>query len=196
MNAWSKENSAPLILASSSPRRKQLFEMAEVDFEIVTKDTDESFPQEMITEDVAVYVAKKKAKGIWEQYPERTIVAADTVVILDGEIIGKPNDKQDAVTILTKLSGRTHRVITGVVWIQDGIWYELSETTEVSFYSLSVAQIEYYVEKYKPYDKAGAYAIQEWIGVIGIREIKGCFYNVMGFPISKFLAEFGHENLG
>jgi septum formation protein len=183
-------NVAPLILASSSPRRKQLLEMAELSFEIITKDTDESFPEDMETGSVPVYVAKKKAMAIWQQHTDRTIVAADTVVVLDDEIIGKPKDKSDAMDILSKLSGRTHKVITGVVWIRDGVRHELAETTEVTFYALSQEQIEYYIEKYTPYDKAGAYAIQEWIGVIGIREIKGCFYNVMGFPISRFLATF------
>jgi septum formation protein len=144
----------------------------------------------MNTDDVAVYVAQKKALGIWEMHPQRTIIAADTVVVLDNEIIGKPKDREDALLILSKLSGKTHRVITGVVWCQKGEWYEMAETTEVSFYPLQAAEIAYYVDKYKPYDKAGAYAIQEWIGVIGIREIKGCFYNVMGFPISRFLEKF------
>ena len=189
-------NVAPLILASTSSRRKQLLEMAELSFEIITKDTDESFPENMDTCSVPVYVAKKKAMAIWQQHTDRTIVAADTVVVLDDEIIGKPKDKSDAMDILSKLSGRTHKVITGVVWIRDGVWYELAETTEVTFYVLSQDQIEYYIEKYKPYDKAGAYAIQEWIGVIGIREIKGCFYNVMGFPISRFLATFFMPVLG
>ena len=165
--------------------------MAEFDFEVITRETEESFPDYLAIIDVPVFVAEKKARALYVDFPHRAILAADTVVVLDNQIIGKPCDREDAIRILHSLSGHTHQVITGVVWFKDEKWHQLAETTEVSFYSLTTTQIEYYVDHYKPYDKAGAYAIQEWIGVIGIKEIKGCFYNVMGFPISKFLSVYG-----
>jgi septum formation protein len=115
------------------------------------------------------------------------IIAADTIVVLENEIIGKPTDRADAINILQKLSGKTHRVITGVYLINDTESRNFSETTLVHFHPLTLSQIEYYVDQYQPYDKAGAYGIQDWIGVIGIRGIEGDFYNVMGLPVSKLL---------
>jgi len=179
-----------LILASKSPRRKQLLEMAELDFEIITNDTDESFPEDMPVEEVPEFIALNKARDIHVLHPGRTILAADTVVVLDGQIIGKPAHREEAIDILTRLSGQYHRVITGVCLIRDGHTLTFSDTTEVSFHTLTMEQISYYVDHYQPYDKAGAYAIQEWIGVVGIRKIDGCFYNVMGLPISKVLSAY------
>ena len=184
-----------IVLASRSPRRKQLLEWAEIDFDIVTKETDESFPPEMPVEDVPVYIARNKAlavqqSDIYKRYESgNIIVAADTVVILENTIIGKPADEDEAVRILTRLSGKTHQVITGVAMLTDGQEVTFSDTTEVSFHDLSLDQINHYVENYKPLDKAGAYAIQEWIGVTGIKSIKGDFYNVMGLPVSRVVRE-------
>ena len=184
-----------IVLASRSPRRKQLLEWAEIDFDIVTKETDESFPPEMPVEDVPVYIARNKAlavqqSDIYKPYESgNIIVAADTVVILENTIIGKPADEDEAVRILTRLSGKTHQVITGVAMLTDGQEVTFSDTTEVSFHDLSLNQINHYVENYKPLDKAGAYAIQEWIGVTGIKSIKGDFYNVMGLPVSRVVRE-------
>jgi septum formation protein len=177
----------PLILASKSPRRKQLLEMAEVPFEILTFDTDESWPEGMPVDAVPEFIAANKGLAVAAAYPDRDILAADTVVVLDDQIIGKPGDRDDALHILGRLSGRRHRVITGVYLYLGGQEFRFSDTTEVEFHSLSPEQIGYYVDHYKPYDKAGAYAIQEWIGVVGIRRIDGCFYNVMGLPISRVL---------
>ncbi len=174
-----------IILASQSPRRKMLLEWAEVDFEIIVKETDESYPVEMEVETVPVHIARNKALAI--NQPGRTIVAADTVVVLNNEILGKPHDRNDAIDILTKLSGKTHRVITGVVIINNSKEISFSDITEVEFHELSQEQIIFYIDKYKPYDKAGAYAIQEWIGVTGIKSIKGDFYNVMGLPVSRVM---------
>ena len=117
------------------------------------------------------------------------IVAADTIVVLDKSIIGKPADEEEAVRILTRLSGKTHHVITGVVLMTDSKEIAFSDITEVAFHDLTAEQINYYVEHYKPLDKAGAYAIQEWIGVTGIKNIKGDFYNVMGLPVSRVVRE-------
>ena len=182
-----------IILASGSPRRKQLLEWAEVPFEIVVRDTAETYPRDMAIGDIPVYIARQKALAVKaalsETNPPGTaaaaILAADTVVVLDSHIIGKPADKAEAVRTLSALSGRNHLVITGVVICYGNREISFQETTEVRFHPLSRDQIEYYVEKYQPYDKAGAYAIQEWIGVTGIASVSGDFYNVMGLPVSR-----------
>lgn len=175
---------AKYVLASQSPRRKQLLEWAEVDFEIVVEPTEETFPPGLSPEEAAVSIARQKAAAVRPQ-TDKTIIAADTIVVLGEEIIGKPVDRDDAVTILQKLSGRHHRVITGVVISGGGREAAFADVTDVEFHPLTTAQLQFYVDKYKPYDKAGAYAIQEWIGVVGIKRIKGDFYNVMGLPVSR-----------
>lgn len=175
-----------IILASQSPRRKQLLEWAEVPFEVIVKETDESYPADLPVEDVAVYIAKNKALAVQKQTGTAIpILAADTIVVLGNEIIGKPKHREDAVNILTKLSGHHHKVITGVVILNGTDEISFADVTDVEFHPLTKEQIEFYVDKYKPYDKAGAYAIQEWIGVVGIKKITGDFYNVMGLPVSR-----------
>ena len=173
-----------IILASQSPRRKMLLEWAEIPFEIKVKETDESYPADAKIEDVPIIIARNKALAI-ERTDNETVLAADTVVVLENEIIGKPVDANDAKRILQKLSGKTHLVITGVVIMNGVKEISFSDITEVSFHKLTDDQIAYYIEKYRPYDKAGAYAIQEWIGVTGIEKINGDFYNVMGLPVSR-----------
>jgi septum formation protein len=175
-----------IILASQSPRRKQLLEWAEVPFEIIIKETDESYPDHLSIDEIAIHIARNKALAIKNTVDESIpILAADTMVVLESCIIGKPKDRKDAVKILTSLSGKKHQVITGVVILHAEKEIAFTETTEVHFYELTLEQIEFYVDNYKPYDKAGAYAIQEWIGVVGIKNIKGDFYNVMGLPVSR-----------
>jgi len=174
-----------IILASQSPRRKQLLEWAEIDFETIVADTDESFPENLPVEDAAIYIAREKAKAVQQKARNKIIIAADTIVVLNNEIIGKPIDRNNAIDILKKLSGSHHKVITGVVLLQREKIVSFADVTDVEFHSLSQSQIEFYVDKYKPYDKAGAYAIQEWIGVVGIKCINGDFYNVMGLPVSR-----------
>ena len=175
-----------IILASQSPRRKQLLEWAEVPFEIVVKETDERFPPGLLPDEVAIYIARNKALAVQkESGPGQVILAADTIVVLGENIIGKPVHREDAVSILLALSGCTHKVITGVVILNGDQEIAFADTTEVEFHTISVSEIEFYVDKYKPYDKAGAYAIQEWIGVVGIKSIHGDFYNVMGLPVSR-----------
>lgn len=177
-----------IVLASQSPRRKQLLEMAEVDFVVMVSDTDESFPEGMPVSEVPVFVAEQKAEVILAQVEENSIViAADTIVVIEDEIIGKPKDREEAVSHLSKLSGKKHQVITGVFVGNNKRQETYAEITEVEFHTLTKEQIEFYVDKYKPYDKAGAYAIQEWIGVVGIKKINGDYYNVMGLPISRVL---------
>ena len=149
----------------------------------------------MEVQDVPVFIAKNKAVAVQEKiinelpvHKGKWIIAADTIVVLDNEIIGKPVDREDAIAILQKLSGKTHRVITGVYLMNDTDTSFFSETTLVHFHPLTLTQIEYYIDQYQPYDKAGAYGIQDWIGVIGIKGIEGDFYNVMGLPVSKLLS--------
>lgn len=182
------------ILASQSPRRKTLLEWAEIKFEIVVSDMDETYPSTLPIEDVPVYIAQQKAIAVAQKLYDQTgaetqncIIAADTVVVLDQNIIGKPVDRAAAVTSIQSLAGKTHQVITGVCILHQGKMETFSEITNVRFHPLTLQQIEYYVDTYKPYDKAGAYAIQEWIGVVGIERIDGDFYNVMGLPVSKLL---------
>lgn len=176
---------AKIILASQSPRRKQLLEAAEIDFEIIIADVDETNPPGMQGDLVPEFLAKKKAAAIELQVHDAIIIAADTVVLLDHEILGKPKNESDAIAVLSKLSGRRHEVVTGVCMQKGNKQIAFSTVTAVYFRSLTPEQIKHYVANYKPYDKAGAYAIQEWIGMIGIEKIDGDYYNVMGLPIGE-----------
>lgn len=178
-----------IILASQSPRRRQLLEWAEIPFEVVAKETDERFPPGLTPPEIPVYIARNKALVIQQQRKDDIILAADTVVVLNDHIIGKPVHREEAVSILLALSGEKHQVITGVVIRKGERETAFADITEVWFHDLTVEQIEFYVDKYKPYDKAGAYAIQEWIGVIGIKSVNGDFYNVMGLPVSRVVRE-------
>ncbi len=172
-----------LILASGSPRRKDLLKLAHIDFEVITSDVDETNPPGMPGEEVPVHLAKEKAYAVAAKHPERDILAADTVVLLDGDILGKPENDEDAKQMLGRLSGRMHRVVTGVCLLKGGREQSFSVTTEVYFRPLSKEQISFYVDNYHPMDKAGSYAIQEYIGIIGIEKIVGDYYNVMGLPV-------------
>lgn len=180
-----------IILASQSPRRKQLLEWAEIDFDVITSGIDENWPEGMDVQEVPVHIARNKALDVFRgsafsSYDsDTTVLAADTVVVIDGTILGKPESRDDAIRMLHQLSGRSHKVITGVVLLKGEKEYSFAETTEVHFHELTVQQIENYVDQYKPFDKAGAYAIQEWIGVVGIKGVNGDFYNVMGLPVSR-----------
>lgn len=180
-----------IILASQSPRRKQLLEWAEIPFDIITSNTDESFPQDLSADQVPVFIARQKALSVQKKLDDDTqiILAADTLVVLNNNIIGKPADRKHAIEILQSLSGKKHLVITGVTMLKGKTAINFSDTTEVIFHPLTNAQIEFYIDKYKPYDKAGAYAIQEWIGVVGIKSVNGDFYNVMGLPVSKVVQQ-------
>lgn len=180
-----------IILASQSPRRKQLLEWAEVDFDVITSSVEENWPIGMSLDEIPIHIARNKALDVkgsaaYGNYSMNTpIVAADTVVIIDEMILGKPASKEDAKYMLNTLSGRTHYVKTGVVILKDELEYSFIQTTEVFFHELTEQAIENYIDNYKPFDKAGSYAIQEWIGVVGIKKINGDFYNVMGLPISQ-----------
>jgi len=187
-----------VILASNSPRRSQLLEWAEIPFEIIVKHSSEDYPVNMPVEEVPEFLAREKARLVWESLhqPNETqtsytatlpIVAADTEVIMDGKLFGKPPNRSEAIAFLKLLSGRTHNVITGVAIYHKNVLESFSETTLVTFHELDEDEISYYVDRYGPYDKAGGYAIQEWIGVFGIKRVEGDFYNVMGLPISRLV---------
>jgi septum formation protein len=182
-----------IVLASQSPRRKQLLEWAEIEFDILAKETDEDFPPGMSVEEIPVYIARNKAhvtrnSEAFKRYEDNTtVLAADTIVVLNNKVIGKPQTRDEAISILSALSGNKHLVITGIVITDGKKEISFSDSTEVEFYPLNRNEIEFYVDKYRPYDKAGAYAIQEWIGVVGIKSINGDFYNVMGLPVSRVL---------
>ena len=183
-----------IILASQSPRRKQLLQWAEQPFDVIISESDESYNPGDSFSNIAIHIARNKARAVQKKSGSALpILAADTIVICNNLIIGKPKDKDEAVGFLKQLSGNTHTVITGVVVLQGNNEKYFADETRVTFHELSNDQINFYVEKYKPYDKAGAYAIQEWIGVVGIKKIEGDFYNVMGLPVSrviKLLKEF------
>jgi len=179
-----------IILASQSPRRKQLLEWAEIDFTVEASTADETYPPGLPVEEVPVFIASNKAKAVQQKIKHNSIIlAADTIVVLNGEVINKPANRDDAIKILRSLSGEIHRVITGVVLLHDEKQISFADITQVEFHALTDEQIFFYVDKYKPYDKAGAYAIQEWIGVTGIKSIHGDFYNVMGLPVSRVVKE-------
>lgn len=187
------KNNQPWILASKSPRRHQLMTMANIPFEIITKETDEVYPAHLQAQDIPIYLAELKAFDVAKDYPERTILAADTLVLLNDKILGKPKNREDAISMLQQLSNQTHTVVTGVcLWNKSEIT-SFSDQTHVRFHALSPTEIEFYVDQYKPYDKAGAYAIQEWIGAIAIASVQGCFYNVMGLPISRVYALYAKK---
>ena len=180
-----------IILASGSPRRKMLMDWAEFSFDVIVSDADESYDPQISPAEIAMSIAEKKIQAVLDlnqvNLSHSIIVAADTIVVLEGEIIGKPVDRADAMGILGRLSGKKHQVITAVCVQDDKQKKVFHDTTHVSFHALSEEQIIHYVDNYKPYDKAGAYAIQEWIGVIGIQSIEGDFYNVMGLPVSRLV---------
>ena len=175
-----------IILASQSPRRKQLLEWADLAFQVYVKETEESFPPGTSPTEAAIMVARQKAAAVAGEFPpEQLILAADTMVVLGDRIIGKPKSREEAMEILSALSGTQHVVVTGVVLRRGTEEWSFSDSTRVHFHPLSSDDIRYYVDRYQPFDKAGAYAIQEWIGVVGIRSVEGDFYNVMGLPVSR-----------
>ena len=176
-----------VVLASNSPRRRELLSMLGVKFTTrVLKDIDESYPTNLDVEEIASYISMKKAEAYRESMAEdELVITADTIVVCDDEVLGKPIDTSDACRMLRMLSGRTHKVITGVTITTKEYSETLKSVTEVDFAQLTDNEIKYYVETYKPFDKAGAYGIQEWIGGIGVTGMRGSYYNVMGLPIQK-----------
>ena len=176
-----------IILASNSPRRKELLAGLDVDFSVrVIDGIDESYPNDLPTCDIAEYISRKKAAAYRQSMAaDELVITADTVVILDNEVMGKPHDEADAHRMLRELSGQTHQVITGVTLTTLEQQTSFSVKTDVTFKRLSAEEIDYYVQKYKPFDKAGAYGIQEWIGYIGVTALHGSYFNVMGLPVQR-----------
>lgn len=174
-----------LILASGSPRRKQLLEAIGIPFTIQTADTPEDYPEGLPVIDIPVHIATNKAKAVAGiTAPGSIILAADTIVTIENTVLGKPGDPEEAKSFLRRLSGKTHQVITGVCLYYDSQPHGFAVSTDVHFTALSDAQISYYVDHFAPMDKAGAYGIQEWIGMVGIDQIHGDYYNVVGLPVS------------
>lgn len=191
-----KSVSKKIILGSGSPRRRELLAGLDIPFTVDTGNTfEESFPEGTPAHEIPVLMAEGKSAGFHRPLgPDEILITADTVVILDypdrePEVIGKPHSRQDAVAMLHKLSGRTHEVVTAVVIRDCGRRKEFSVSSHVTFAPLSDDEIQYYIDKYKPFDKAGSYGIQEWIGYVGISGIEGSFYNVMGFPVHRVYRE-------
>lgn len=175
-----------LILASASPRRRELMKMIADDFDIAAgKDVNETYPESLEPEKVPEFLSRLKAAAYRDvaKSPDDVLVTADTVVIIDGRILGKPASRQEAIDMLSCLSGRTHHVVTGVTLTTQTQTITFSQTTAVHFDKIATADIITYVDRYRPYDKAGAYGIQEWIGAAAISGIEGSFYNVMGLPV-------------
>ena len=176
----------PIILASKSPRRQELLKLMDLDFKIVLKEVDESYPDNLTPEEIAVYIAQKKATAFDESVSdEELVLTADTIVSIDGTILGKPCSEQHAIEMLQMLSGKVHQVITGVCLFYKQQYHSFYDVSDVTFRKLTDGEIINYVTKYKPMDKAGSYGIQEWVGVTSIVKINGSYTNVVGLPTEK-----------
>ncbi|MGK6352129.1 Maf family nucleotide pyrophosphatase [Parapedobacter sp. DT-150] len=178
-----------IILASQSPRRRELLSLMGIDFDVVIKAVDESFPAHLDPITAVRYIAEKKARAFLTELADELVITADTIVTIDGQILGKPEDHAHATEMLTRLSGRKHDVITAVALLHHGSIAVFHEVTEVYFRALSNEQIAHYITHYCPFDKAGAYGIQEWIGLVGVEKIVGSYTNVVGLPTARLGAE-------
>lgn len=180
---------APIILASASPRRQELLTELGIEFEVFVREVDEFFPEDIHPRAVAVLISENKAKAYDDMDKKNIVITADTVVTIDGEVFGKPKDAHEAEEMLTRLSGKTHSVITGVTIFHKGKFKSISEETLVTFRNIRPEDIKHYVETAKPFDKAGAYGIQEWIGKVAVSRIDGDYYNVVGLPVGRVYQE-------
>ena len=174
-----------LILASKSPRRQELLKLMDIDFRVVLKEVDESYPDGLTPAEIALYIAQKKAEAFDEDINDEVVLTADTIVCIDGEILGKPDDAEHAIAMLQKLSGKVHQVYTGVCLLYKGRYNKFYDMSEVFFRKLTDEEIRSYVAEYQPFDKAGSYGIQQRIGLIGIERINGSYTNVVGLPTEK-----------
>ena len=183
------------ILGSGSPRRKELLAGIGVEFTVRTKDTEEIYPEHLAPQDVPLFLAELKAKALLPDLGDNeTVICADTVVILDGEIIGKPIDREDSIAMLKRLSGKTHEVVTGVFIGNAEKQLLQADSTMVTFASLTDDEIANYVDRYQPFDKAGSYGVQEWLGYVAVEKLVGSYTNVMGLPthvVYKMIGHFG-----
>lgn len=180
-----------IILASNSPRRKELLSGLDLHYKVkMLPDVDESYPENLKGKEIPIYIAKEKAEAYQSYIKDDTLlITADTIVLLDGHVYGKPVDLEDAKRMLHKLSGKTHQVITGVCITTKQKQHTFGVTSEVRFAKLEDSEIDYYVDKYKPTDKAGAYGIQEWIGYVAVEYISGSYFNIMGLPVQRLYQE-------
>jgi septum formation protein maf len=184
-----KEKMKKIVLSSNSPRRKELLGELGIDFEVrVIEGIDETYPKELSVAEVPQYIAREKAR-VYIVGKDEVLLTADTVVVLGNEIMGKPHDEADAMRMLRQLSGKTHQVITGVCLTTNDKQVTFADVTDVSFADLTDEEIKYYVDNFRPLDKAGAYGIQEWIGLAGVTGIKGSYFNVVGLPVHRVYAE-------
>ena len=187
-----------LILSSNSPRRQELLAGLDIPYKVFVIDgIDESYPDTLPVEDIAEYIAVKKAAPYAEELKgnDNIVLTADTIVVCDGKVMGKPKDNEEACKMLTKLSGRTHQVITGVTLTTTEWTHSFSCSSDVTFASLTEQEILHYVNAYHPLDKAGAYGIQEWIGYIGVTRLEGSYFNVMGLPVQRLYSELKKLNI-
>lgn len=175
--------STPIILASKSPRRQELLTLMGFNFEVELKDVDESYPEGLSPAEIAVYISEKKAKAFTAK--DTIVITADTIVALHGEIFGKPNDRAQAQEMLAKLSGQMHQVFTGVTLAKNGQTLSFFDCTEVYFREVSAAEIDFYIDQFKPFDKAGSYGVQDWWGQVVVERLNGSYTNVMGLPTEK-----------
>lgn len=175
----------PLILASKSPRRQELLAAMDLQFQVLLKDVDESYPEGMNPAEIAIYISEKKALAFTEERTDHLVITADTIVAYNGEILGKPEDAAHAREMLRKLSGTKHEVYTGVSLAHGSKMESFADMTEVFFKIVTAGQIEHYITNYHPFDKAGSYGIQDWIGFIAVEKIIGSYTNVMGLPTEK-----------
>jgi septum formation protein len=183
-------NNYRIILASRSPRRQQLLRDLDLKFDVIERDFDETYPDNLSGEEIAIYLSERKAKSFINEITENEIIiTADTIVWCNKKVLGKPEDNEEAQKMIRELSGNTHEVITAVTLLSNERKRTFSESTKVTFEALSDVEITYYVEKFKPYDKAGAYGIQEWIGVAACSRIEGSYFNVVGLPVQKLYKE-------
>jgi len=179
-----------IILASKSPRRRQLLEGLDIPFEVVIHEVDEIFPEGLPMEEIPVYLAKLKAEPFAEELShDALVITADTIVWIEGVVLGKPTNYEHAAEMLRQLSGKKHVVITGVCLTSREKQVTFSATTDVYFKDLSNDEIDYYLQNYRPYDKAGSYGVQEWIGYVAITRIEGSYFNVMGLPVQRLYEE-------
>ncbi len=180
-----------VILASNSPRRKELLDGLGIDFEVRTlQGIDESYPDTLQGEEIPMYISGKKAEVYQRTMADNEmIITADTIVYDNGQVLGKPKDKEEAIQMLRQLSGHAHEVITGVSIVTKGKTAQFASTSKVFFAPLTDEEITYYVDNYRPFDKAGAYGIQEWIGYVAVTRIEGSYFNVMGLPIQRLYTE-------
>ena len=183
------EKFPPIILASKSPRRQELLQLMGLDFTVVLKDVDESYPSNLSPSEIAVYIAEKKIRAFDEVIKDEIVITADTIVLLEGKILGKPKNEDHAFEILSDLSGKRHEVITAVSLLKNHQIKSFFEVSEVFFKPINSEQIRYYISNYHPMDKAGAYGIQEWIGLVAIDKIIGSYSNIMGLPTHRLYQE-------